>query len=266
MPVDLKAILKAQGRKRDLTLRPIITTQKQAKDLARIYAPVLQVWTDGVRERILPAYAQSLATFTGDSPEDIEAEISRTDAGAVQAIFDFRAFFLEWAQALQLWHVDRLASQLTYATNVDLRTQLGGAQGTIEDALARNTALVRNVSDEARGRISDIVFRGLQQRTPIRDVAKEIEKALSLGRARSLRIASDQTVKLSASLDQLRQIELGFDSFVWRHSNKVHYRPEHLARDGKIFSWTSDVARDDPPGYAPFCGCKAMAHMDMSEE
>lgn len=264
--IDLKAFLRAQGRKRDLTLRPIATTQAQAKTLQRLYAPIMQVWSDGVRDRILPAYAASLATFTGDSPADIEAEIEITEESAVRAVFDFRAFFAEWAQALQLWHVNRIGSQLTYATGIDLSTQLGGATGTIEDALARNTALIRDISDQARGRIADIVFRGLQQRTPVRDVAKEINEALGLGRARSLRIASDQTVKLSAALDKLRQEQLGFDSFVWRHSGKTHFRPEHKARDGKVFSWGSDVARDDPPGYAPFCGCKALAHMDLSEE
>lgn len=251
--VPLRAILRAQGRRRPLTLRPIQTTQAQAKALQRIYAPIMQVWSVGVRERILPAYARSLATFTGDSPVDIEVEIEAVDEEAVRATLDFRALFREWAQSLMLWHVNRIGSQLTYATNVDLTTQLGGASETIEDLLARNTALVRDVSDQAMGRIADIVFRGLQQRTPIRDVAKEINDALGLGRARSLRIASDQTVKLSAALDRLRQEQLGFDSFVWRHSGKVHYRPEHLARDGQVFSWGSDVAKEDPPGYAPFC-------------
>jgi SPP1 gp7 family putative phage head morphogenesis protein len=264
--IDLRAILRAQGRRRPLTLRPIQTTQAQAKALARIYAPIMQVWSVGVRERILPAYARSLATFTGDSPADIEVEIGVVDEEAVRATLDFRALFREWAQGLMLWHVNRIGQQLTYATNVDLTTQLGGASETIEDLLARNTALVRDVSDQARGRIADIVFRGLQQRTPIRDVAKEINDALGLGRARSLRIASDQTVKLSAALDRLRQEELSFTSFVWRHSGKVHYRPEHLARDGKVFSWGSDVAKEDPPGYAPFCGCKAIAHMDIDDE
>lgn len=264
--VPLRAILRAQGRKRPLTLRPIQTTQAQAKALQRIYAPTMQVWSVGVRERILPAYARSLATFTGDSPADIEIEIEAVDEEAVRATFSFRELFREWAQSLMVWHVNRIGQQLTYATNVDLTTQLGGANETIEDLLARNTALVRDVSDQARGRIADIVFRGLQQRTPIRDVAKEINDALGLGRARSLRIASDQTVKLSAALDKLRQEQLGFDSFVWRHSGKVHYRPEHLARDGKVFRWDSDVAKEDPPGYAPFCGCKAIAHMELDEE
>lgn len=263
--VDLRALLKAQGRKRDLTLRPIQTTQAQAKALARIYAPIMQVWSDGARDRILPAYARSLATFTGDSPADIEIEIEAVEEEAVRATFSFRELFRSWSEQLMQWHITRLGSQLSYATNVDVTTQLGGANGTLADALARNTALVRDVSDQARGRIADIVFRGLQQRTPIRDVAREIEHALSLGKRRSLLIASDQTVKLSASLDKLRQEQLGFSSFVWRHGGSAHPRLYHVARDGEVFRWDSEIARTDPPGYAVSCKCKAMGHMDLSE-
>lgn len=260
--VPLRTILQARGRKRPLTLRPIVTTKAQARELARIYAPIMQVWADGVRDRILPTYARSLATFTGDSPADLEVEIEAVDEEAVRATFDFRALFRQWAEQLMLWHVNKIGSQLTYATNVELTTQLGGAQGTIDDLLARNVSLVRDVSDQARGRIADIVFRGLQARTPIRDVAKEINEALDLGRARSLRIASDQTVKLSAALDALRGRQLGADGYIWVHSGKVHYRPEHLARDGKFFEFDSDVDRDDPPGFAPFCGCKRRIHFE----
>lgn len=263
--IDLRAILQAQGRKRPLTLRPIVTTKAQARALARIYAPIMQVWADGVRDRILPTYARSLATFTGDSPADLEIEIEAVDGEAVRATFDFRAFFRQWAEALMLWHVDRIGQQLTYATNVDLTTQLGGAQGTIEDLLARNVSLVRDVSDQARGRIADIVFRGLQARTPIRDVAKELNHALDLGRARSVRIASDQTVKLSSALDALRGRQLGMDGYYWVHSRKVHFRETHKARDGKFFAFGSEVDNDDPPGFAPFCGCGRRLAMEVDE-
>lgn len=253
--LDLRALLRQRGRRQPLTLRAIQTTQAQARSLARGYTTVVDVWRDGT-PRILDAYARTVATYTGDSPADIEAEIASVDGEAVRVTFDFRAFFTQWAQALQLWHVNRIGSQLTYATGIDLTSQLGPANGTIEDFLARNTALIRDVSDQTRGRIADIVFRGVQQRTPVRDIATEINEAVGLGRKRAIRVASDQTVKLSAALDELRGRELGFEGYFWQHSSKAHYRPEHLARDGNFFAFGSDVDLHDPPGYAPFCGCK----------
>lgn len=259
----IRTLLKAQGRKRPLTLRPIFPTKAQERSLYQAYMRVLNVWREGARDRILPAYAASLSVLTNDAAADIAAEIAATEDGAVRAVFDFSSWFTGWADQLVLWHVNRIGSQLTYATNVDLTSSLGSAGDTVDDFLQRNTALVRNVSDQARGRIADIVFRGLQERRPIRDVGKEINEALGLGRARSLRIASDQTAKLSAALDMQRQLELGFDAFVWAHSGKLHYRPEHKARDGSVFSWTSEVAITDPPGRLPFCGCKALGHMEF---
>lgn len=262
--IDLPALLRARGHKRPVTLRAIKTTQAQGRALYRLYTPVMDVWARG-SERILAEYARTVATYTGDSPADIEAEIAVVDQQAVQVTFDFRAFFQEWAQQLLRWHIDRIGSQLTYATGIDLTTQLGPATGTIEDYLARNTALIRDVSDQTRGRIADIVFRGVQQQTPTREIAKQINEAVGLGRKRSLRIAIDQTVKLSGALDALRGIELGARGYQWQHSGKLHYRPVHKERDGKYFEFGGEVDRTDPPGYPPFCGCVRRIQFDPEE-
>lgn len=262
--MDYRALAKAAGRKTDITLSPIFTTKAQEQALARAYLKVVAVWEKGAA-RINRAYVKSLAEYTGDSPEDIEAEITAVERGAVQAILTFRREYERWAEGIQRWHIDQLGKQLTYAPTATLRTELGRAGETLEDFLVRNVALVRNVSDQTRGRIADIVFRGLQARTPSRDIGREIAEATGLGRKRALRIANDQTVKLSGALDRLRQEQLGFSSFVWRHSGKRHFRPEHKERDGKVFAWEGAVGRNDPPGFQPFCGCHARAHLELDE-
>ncbi|WMT90141.1 phage minor head protein [Pelagibacterium sp. H642] len=272
MRIDLASQAKAAGVKRKrIEMREIVPTKAQTDDLARIYMRTVRVWATGARERILPAYRRSLEQqrasdgITLDRAGDVEVEISAVENEAVRTSFTFRGLFQVWMETLQLWHMRKVVSDLRYATNVDLSTQLhaGDVQETLEDILARNVALVRDVSDQARGRISDIVFRGLQNRTPAREVAKEISEAIGMSRRRVLNIASDQTQKLSASLDRDRQLQLGMTSFEWRHSGKRHYRPEHLARDGKVFAWSSEVGRSDPPGYAPFCGCKAKGVLEI---
>lgn len=269
MKIDLAAQARAAGVRRNrVELREIEPTKAQETDLARAYMRTVRVWADGARNRILPAYSAALArqaSITADRAGDVEVEIEAVDGEAVRSVFTFRGLFQAWADALQRWHLGRIVSGLRYSTNVDLSTQLHAADvaETIEDALARNVALVRDISDQARGRISDIVFRGLQNRTPVKDVAKEITTALGMSRDRALRVAADQTQKLSASLDRDRQLQLGATSFVWLHSGKVHPRLEHLARNGKMFRWDGDVGRNDPPGYATFCGCKARMVLDL---
>jgi len=66
----------------------------------------------------------------------------------------------------------------------------------------------------------------------------------------------DQATKLSGALDAERGIQIGAPGYDWDHSDKAHPRLEHVARDGKYFAFGSQVDREDPPGFAPFCGCK----------
>jgi len=274
MKIDLAAQARAAGvRRKTIEMREIVPTKAQETDLARLYIAIMRVWAVGVRNRILPAYRRSLEqqrandALTQDRAGDVEVEIGAVEGEAVRSIFTFRGLFQAWADAFQRWHMRKIVDMLRYSTNIDLTTQLhaGDVAETIEDVLARNVALVRNVSDQARGRIADAVFRGLQNRTPARDIAKEINEALGLGRDRSLRIASDQLQKLSAALDQERQEQLGATSFIWVHSGKRHPRIEHLERNGKEFDWKSEVGRNDPPGRAINCGCKARMVLKLGE-
>lgn len=252
---------RAQPKRRRAILPPINTTRAQGQRFNALYVRVIRIWVEVANSRILPAYRDTLPQVrtTRDSIPDIEAAIAAADERIVTAIAVFEDAFREWANDLNLFHLRQLTSQIKYATSIDLSTLLtvGDVQMTIEDALRQNLSLVRSVSDEIRNRISGSVFRGLQRRTPIREVAKEMNQATQLGRARSLRIASDQTVKLAASLDRERHAQLGITHFKWRHSGKAHPRQIHLARNGKVFKWESKVGREDPPGWLPFCGCKA---------
>lgn len=159
------------------------------------------------------------------------------------------------------------------ATSIDLATLIGpqDVRETLETVIARNVGLVRSVSDETRRRIADSVFRGLQARTPSRQVAKEISEAVGIERRRALRIAADQNVKMSSALNDERRRQAGIDSFLWRHSGKVHPRAAHVERDGKLYSedpgkvgteYEGKLVRkvpEDRPGQLPFCGCSARA-------
>lgn len=275
MKIDLASQAKAAGVKRKhIELREIETTQAQERDLARLYVAIVRVWAEGARDLVMPTYRRSLAQHQAsdgafkDSAQDIEMALGMVEDRAVRATFSFRNLFKSWAERLVLWHTNKIVSNLKYAANVDLSTQItaGETTQTIEDIVARNVALVRDISDEARGRISDIVFRGLQERKPTRDVAREINAAVQLGRDRSLRVAMDQTQKLSAQLDQERQEQLGITEFIWIHSDKKNFRPEHKERDGKTFAWNSEVGQNDPPGRLPFCGCKAKGVINLDED
>jgi SPP1 gp7 family putative phage head morphogenesis protein len=248
-------------RRKPIVLPAIVTTAAQEHDLFVIYMRVIRLWHEAARNSILPAYSKTLAEQSGtrDSVSEIEIAIANAASSSVQVQITAGQAFGEWAASEQAWHMRKLISSLKYATGIDLETMIGrgDAERTIAQAVAENMALIRNVSDKVRDDISGAVFRGLRARTPLREVAKEISDLTGLARKRALRIASDQTVKLSALLDQERQEQLGITHFAWMHSRKARPRLEHLARDGKVYAWDDPALAGDLPGFKPFCGCKA---------
>ena len=144
---------------------------------------------------------------------------------------------------------------------------------SLDAILQRNAALVRDVSQQISARISDAVYRGLTARTPARDVAKELNEAVALGRKRALRVASDQLSKASGALAEERQRQAGIDQVIWSSSHKLRPRPHHAARDGKRYYLATKKAVDgsetvDPSDWVqqpPFCGCRTRAYIDFGD-
>nr|WP_232843939.1 phage minor head protein [Allopontixanthobacter sediminis] len=135
---------------------------------------------------------------------------------------------------------------------------------SLQVVIERNVALVRSVSDQARTRIADAVFRGLNDRRPSREVAKEIREAVEMSRRRAKNIASDQLSKLTGQLNEERTRQSGIEEYKWVASGKVHFRENHRARDGKVFDWDNPPA-DGHPGQAIFCGCASRAYLDLDK-
>lgn len=272
MGYNLPRMARQAGKRRDIVLRPIIPTQAAATDLAAIYAPAWRIWAEGI-DRILAAYdPRPLPTadaLTLDTADQVQAAINSV-ASEFLTILTARISpaLRNWCIRVESWHRDKFTASVKAGTGLDVAMLLGpsDANDTLEVFMARNTALIRNVSDQTQARVADAVFRGYQDRRPIREVAKELSEATTLGRDRARRIAQDQTQKVSAALDRTRQQDAGISQFKWRHSFKLHPRKEHQARDGKIYDWTSEVARNDPPGSAPYCGCRAQAYLAILDE
>lgn len=278
--LDLPALARGAGLKRPVTLRPIEPTQSHAQELAALYLAVVRVWQ---REagNILAGYSPTpLAT---DAPSDHQAAIDRVEAEVSRLILAFGVGVRSYATRIERWHRSRWIAAIKAGTGIDLSTVLTSqpVQESIEAFLARNTALVRDISDQARGRIADAVFRGYQQRTPVREVAKSIREATGMARDRAVRVAADQNNKISSALDQERMAESGISLWRFRHSGKRNPRDEHLARNGEIYQLGtgkqvnpngspmkggSTIPSGRGPGELPWCGCRRAAYLPIMAE
>jgi hypothetical protein len=278
MPFDLPQLARRNSRRRNVTLRPIVPTSAQATDIARIIAPAWRIWAENV-ERIMAEYdPKPLGDgLTLDSPDAIQRILDAIGGEFLtRLVAEITPGLRRLSVRTETWHRAKWAAAVKAGTGVSLDTVLTAqpVQETLEAWIQRNVALAKNISDQAQARIADAVFRGYEARLPAREVAKAIREAAGLGRKRALRIAADQSSKLTAALDAERQAEAGIAWFRWRHSGKLHPRAWHKARDGRVYALKSGKARDgdetiprdDRPGMQPWCGCRAQAYLAIMDE
>jgi uncharacterized protein with gpF-like domain len=277
MPYSLPRMARQAGKRRSITLRPIIPTQAAATDLAAVYAPAWQIWADNI-DRILAGYdpqpLPTADTLTIDTVDQVQAAISSV-AQEFLTILTARIApgLRQWAVRAERVHRSKWSAAIKAGVGVDLDLILSAqpVEETLGTWLARNVALVTNVSDVTKGKIADAVFRGYEQRTPVREVARQVREDVGGSRARAVRIASHQNSSLSAALDTERMAEAGLDFAKWRHSAKRFPRKDHLARDGKIYDIRTgkerdgdgSVPADDRPGMKPACGCRFQAWIPL---
>lgn len=270
MKIDLASMIRRVGRQSTGLVygRAIYPTQAQERDLLAIYMRVVRGWLSEWGDRILPEYSRTLAGLPaiGDSVEDTGAVIDEASTAMSRLVLSLGADLENWTVLVERWHRRQFASSFVPA-GVRLDTLLGAGEvrATLQATLADNVSLIRSLDDQMRNGISGAVFRGLSNRTPARDVAREIRKVAEVGKSRADLIAADQLQKLSARLDQERQQQVGAEEFEWLHSRKRFPRPEHVVRNGKKYRWDSTIGKTDPPGRAIRCGCRSRPVIDLDK-
>jgi len=108
-----------------------------------------------------------------------------------------------------------------------------------------NTALIKDIPEEMRQRIDDKVRAGVESGKRWETLAKDIEQEQGIGQRRARLIARDQVNKYNGALTQARQQKLGINHYRWQGVMDARERPEHIALQGRVFSWESPP----PPGH-----------------
>lgn len=126
------------------------------------------------------------------------------------------------------------------------------ARAFVED----NVALINGLSDDTLKQIEGLVLRGFRGGERSNSIADKIQGRLGVAESRARLIAVDQINKLNGDLTRNRQINLGFERYIWRTSRDEVVRPEHREREGRVFSW-DDPPPDGHPGQPIRCRCHA---------
>ena len=256
-------------RRKSITLRDIAPPAMYATDLYRSsYVPVIAL-LNSYAERLNAEYARTLSVLQTDSADDLASILAELSEVLSRLYLNITPSLRSWAIKTEQWQRGKWRGAVLSATSVDLATLIGpeDVQQTLEEAINWNTALVRDVGEQARGKMASAVFAGLRARSPAADVAKEIREATGFARGRSQRVASDQLSKLHGSLAEERQRQAGITKVEWKSSHKLHPRAWHAARDGRLFDLDThtdiesgeEVPKGDWVSQPPYCGCRTLS-------
>jgi SPP1 gp7 family putative phage head morphogenesis protein len=128
----------------------------------------------------------------------------------------------------------------------------------MEAFVADNVALIKTIPSQFFGSIQGIVSDGARSGKNMQDITADLQKITGVAKRRAKFIARDQVSKFNGDLNQLRQKNVGINSYIWSTSLDERVRPSHAAKEGKKFSWDNPPNDTGHPGEDYNCRCVAI--------
>ena len=126
---------------------------------------------------------------------------------------------------------------------------------------AENVALIKSIPRKYLDQVEQRVWNAVRTGSDLAKLSTELRKAHKITVDRAALIARDQNAKAKATIERVRQQELGITRGIWQHSAAgKEPRPTHVAMNGKQYSlaqgmWDSDEGEWVHPGQLINCRC-----------
>lgn len=237
-------------------LRPSMIEADYQRELVRLVDAARAAFRPLLEE--LPRLLEAAARERQDAGEaDRIRELAAQARESLQGAISMRALE-DLARAVAgrtaIHQGSQLARQVRAALGIDVLATDRRLPAIMEGFVAENVALIKAIPQDVATRIEKVVTRGASSGHLWKDVAKEVEGSFGFGRQRAALIARDQVGKYYGQVNGARQRDLGVKRYIWRGVLDRRERPEHLAREGKIYSWDAPPAGGHP-GEAILCRC-----------
>lgn len=257
---------------KQLLLRAQITRKKRPARLPRQIPPA--ALARAYRTRIRDLIDSMMSIFRSTALGKLEALAAQLTTDAVED--DLAEIFEELQQKLnEEFNRRKLqstvrpvaaqlasyqATQLNRQINAVTGTDLVGFEGWLEKEIAlftsENVALIKSIPQEFLSKLEPALARHFSNGGKFEDMAQLIEDQFEVSSNRAKLIATDQTYKFNANLNELRQKDLGIDKFTWVTEEDEKVRSSHAARNGKVMSWENPLG-GILPGEEVNCRCEA---------
>lgn len=272
-------LARKQGRKRlRLTrpTRPVPTTGIERRYTKAILEGPLAELRDAIKTIALPGIKLVVAAAPAavnrhnssehaDGYDDIlEAVIGRVTIRVGERATDseIRRIARAALDETQEHNDQQLRRQVNQVLGVDPLRNEPWLEDLLADAATANAKLIKGLTAQQVERLQQTIRARVRAGDRAEDIAAEVRERFvdddgddaAKAERRAALIARDQVGKLNASLDRVRQTEIGIKSYVWRTSRDERVRPEHAERDGVTFSW-DEPPNDGHPGEPINCRC-----------
>lgn len=115
-------------------------------------------------------------------------------------------------------------------------------------AVDQNVALIQSIPDKLLDEVHTLVNAGTLGGQRVEEMALDILNRFGVTENRAILIARDQVGKFHGSLNRLRQVDAGVDSYRWSTSRDERVRPAHVRLEGTTHKWSEPPIVDPRKG------------------
>jgi len=144
---------------------------------------------------------------------------------------------------------------------IDMVTGDRAVRAAMVQAQQQSAELIVTLPASMHMEIRAILTKGFRERTDAFSIRQMVLAKYSPDDPqrfyKARRIARDQVSKLNANLNEIRQVDAGVTSYIWRTAQDERVRDSHAEKDGEIFEWDAPPADTGHPGDDIQCRCYA---------
>jgi SPP1 gp7 family putative phage head morphogenesis protein len=187
-----------------------------------------------------PTPADARADAYDDDIRDLMA-LMRASVGDTFSEEELRAMAVRVAHEIAALNAREVSKTFQQVLKVDLFASEPWLNPEVQAFVRSNVALIKTIPDRYLAEVETLVYDGARSGLRFEEIADDIASRFDVSASRAALIARDQVGKFNGQVNEFRQTQSGVTRYRWRGRLDARERPEHLAREGQIFSW------DAPP-------------------
>ena len=234
-----------------------MATKTQKKVLALFRAPVAQKFKNQQAE------AAAMDAGVSDDAKKLIGKLQKE----FKALFTtkapiFSVRMIAQADKSSSVALTRSIKKLVDAVTVKMDFIPKGLKQITKSILAENVSLITTIPEEYFKNITGVVMRSITTGMGMDELTRHLHKYYGTATNKARNVASDQSRKAYNAINKQRMMAAGYKEFEWLHSGGgLHPRKDHIAMDGKIYSFDKlpvidkETGERGIPGQAINCKC-----------